>query len=376
MKSWRLTLLAGVLLSLIAPRLSAQTADAPREPFKLGTFAQGDRVLLGLVLKDTRVVDLARANQALESENPGWPKAPLPEGINMKQLIRRYDAVKKRLYAIVNHVAAGGAGDTLHDIKALALRPPVFPGNLLNAAVNYTEHANEMAQRPGAAPDPTTGQAPQSAPGLWERKAGDTRQNPYLFQKPSSVTIASEEAIRIPPGRDRIDWECELAVVIGGPASRVPLERAREQVFGYTLLNDVSDRGGRGDRRHGSDWLIGKGHDTFAPLGPFIVPREFVKDPQKLSIQFTLSGKLMQDSNTEKMIHTVDELVHFASNILTLHPGDVIATGSPAGVGSARNPPIFMKAGDRAVCTIEGIGTLSNPVVDAGGAPAPTPSSR
>jgi 2-keto-4-pentenoate hydratase/2-oxohepta-3-ene-1,7-dioic acid hydratase in catechol pathway len=143
----------------------------------------------------------------------------------------------------------------------------------------------------------------------------------------------------------------------------VPLERAADYIFGYTLQNDVSDRAGRGDNRHGSDWLIGKSHDTFAPFGPYIVPKEFIKDPQKLPIRFTLSGTLMQDSNTERMTHNVYELVHFASNILTLRPGDAISTGSSAGVGSARTPPIFMKHGDVAVCQVERVGTLTNPVV-------------
>ena len=126
----------------------------------------------------------------------------------------------------------------------------------------------------------------------------------------------------------------------------------------------MSDRGGRGDTRHGSDWLIAKSHDTFAPMGPFIVPKEFVPDPQKLKVTFKLNGQVMQDANTSLMIHTVFEQVSYASHILTLRPGDVIATGSPAGVGSARNPPIFLKAGDISECTYEGVGTLRNPVAE------------
>ena len=123
------------------------------------------------------------------------------------------------------------------------------------------------------------------------------------------------------------------------------MDRARDYIFGYTIENDVSDRGGRGDTRHGSDWLIAKSHDTFAPMGPFIVPKEFVPDPQKLKVTFKLNGQVMQDANTSLMIHTVFEQVSYASHILTLRPGDVIATGSPAGVGSARNPPIFRRRG-------------------------------
>ena len=253
----------------------------------------------------------------------------------------------------------------MHPLRALKVRPPIqYPDTMLNAAVNYSEHDLEM-QRRDAAPPPAPANAPRSAPGLWERRPDDTRQNPYLFLKAPTAVIADGEAIRIPPGRNQVDWECEMGVVIGRRGSHIPVERAAEHIFGYTLEHDVSDRGGRGDSRMGSDWLVGKSHDTFAPLGPFIVPREFVKDPQKLAIRFSLSGTLMQDSTTERMIHDVYELVHYASNILTLRPGDVIATGSPAGVGSARNPPIFMKPGDVAACTIEGIGTLTNPVAAA-----------
>ena len=205
-------------------------------------------------------------------------------------------------------------------------------------------------------------------PGRRARRASgnarpaDTRWNPYLFTKLPSAVIAAGESIRLPVGRTQIDWECELGVVIGARASQVGADRARDYIFGYTIENDVSDRGGRGDTRHGSDWLIAKSHDTFAPMGPFIVPKEFVPDPQKLKVTFKLNGQVMQDANTSLMIHTVFEQVSYASHILTLRPGDVIATGSPAGVGSARNPPIFLKAGDVSECTYEGVGTLRNPV--------------
>jgi 2-keto-4-pentenoate hydratase/2-oxohepta-3-ene-1,7-dioic acid hydratase in catechol pathway len=200
---------------------------------------------------------------------------------------------------------------------------------------------------------------------VWERRANDTRWNPYLFLKATSAVIADGEAIRVPVGRTQIDWECELGIVVSRPAKRVPAAEAASYIFGYTIEHDVSDRGGRGDSRYGSDWLIGKSHDTFAPLGPFITPKEFVPDPQKLPIKFRLNGQLMQDSNTSYMIHTVFELLSYGSNILTLRPGDIVATGTPDGVGSARNPPIFLKAGDKAECTYEGIGTLRNPVEGA-----------
>ena len=242
----------------------------------------------------------------------------------------------------------------------------MYPTTMLNVAVNYRAHAAEMAGGAAQAGGLAQGDAlpgTTSAPGIWERKPDDKRWNPYMFMKSPSIVIASGEAIRLPVGRERIDWECELGVVFGRTADHVPAERAGDYIFGYTLENDVSDRGGRGDTRHGSDWVLQKNHDTFAPMGPFIVPKEFVPNPQNLQVTFTLNGQVMQDANTSLMIHSVYELVSYGSHILPLRPGDVLATGSPAGVGSARKPPIFFKAGDVSVCTYAGIGTLTNPIV-------------
>jgi 2-keto-4-pentenoate hydratase/2-oxohepta-3-ene-1,7-dioic acid hydratase in catechol pathway len=343
---------------LIAHPASAQDATPPL--FKLGTFEQQGRMLVGLVRSDETVVDVAAALGALEKSRPsGRPvKAPL----DMRDLITRYDELKERLHAIAKDPAPPKAAVLAR--TAVKVRPPVLdPATMLNAAVNYTEHGNEMQSRtPTPAPSAETLGSP---PGLWQRRPDDTRPTPYLFLKPRSALIADGETIRIPPGRDKIDWECELVVVIGRRASHVPLEQVSDYVFGYTLENDVSDRGGRGDTRFGTDWLVGKAHDTFAPLGPFIVPKEFVADPQRLGIRLTLSGTVMQDSSTARMTHGVYELLHYASNVMTLVPGDVISTGTPSGVGAGRNPQLFMKPGDVAVCTIDGVGTLTNPVAAA-----------
>jgi 2,4-didehydro-3-deoxy-L-rhamnonate hydrolase len=332
-----MTIPAAVSFALLASALAAA-------PYKLGTFEADGRTFVGLVRADQTVVEVAGV-------------------ADMRALIDRYEDLKARLGRLAAERSPRDA--RTHALATLKVRPPVpNPETMLNAAVNYTEHDAEMQGRAAAPPAPAAS-LPRSAPGLWERRADDTRQNPYLFLKPRSALIADGEPIRIPPGRDQIDWECELALVVGRRASHVALDKAADYVFGYTLEHDVSDRGGRGDSRHGSDWLVGKAHDSFAPLGPFIVPKAFVADPQKLGIKFSLSGTQMQDSNTDRMTHSVYELLVYASNIMTLQPGDVISTGSPAGVGSARNPPIFMKAGDVAACTIEGIGTLTNPVVAA-----------
>ena len=335
-------------------------------PFKLGTFEQGGKAFVGIVVKDSIVIDLTQANTALKS-----PAAKVQAPVDMKDLIVRYDAgVRARIGEILANTKPLEAGRPayVYDLKSVTTRPPImYPTTMLNVAVNYRAHAAEMAGAP-AAGGPAPGDAlpgTTSAPGIWQRKPDDKRWNPYMFMKSPSIVIADGESIRLPMGREQIDWECELGVVIGRNADHVPADRAADYIFGYTLENDVSDRGGRGDTRHGSDWVIGKNHDTFAPMGPFIVPKEFVPDPQNLPVKFTLNGKLMQDANTSLMIHTVVEQVSYGSHILTLRPGDVIATGSPAGVGSARKPPIFFKAGDVSVCTYEGIGTLTNTVVGA-----------
>jgi 2-keto-4-pentenoate hydratase/2-oxohepta-3-ene-1,7-dioic acid hydratase in catechol pathway len=337
-------------------------------PFKLGTFEQNGRAFVGIVVKDSIVVDFAQAHAALKSASKVAPPA------DMKDLIARYDTgVRARINEILETLqntkapAGGGRLSFVSDLKSVKTLPPItYPTTMLNVAVNYRAHAAEMAAGAPQAGGPAPGDAlpgTASAPGIWERKPDDKRWNPYMFMKSPSIVIADGEAIRLPIGRTNIDWECELGVVLGRTADHVPIERAAEYIFGYTLENDVSDRGGRGDTRHGSDWVISKNHDTFAPMGPFIVPKEFVPNPQNLQVKFTLNGQVMQDANTSLMIHSVFEIVSYASNILTLRPGDVLATGSPAGVGSARKPPIFLKAGDMSVCSYDGIGTLTNPIV-------------
>ena len=335
-------------------------------PFKLGTFDLNGRTFVGVVMKDAVVMDLAEASAALKT-----PAAKVAMPADMKDLIARWDnGVRARIGEILantKQLEAAGKPAFVHPLKSVKTLPPImYPATMLNVAVNYRAHGAEMAGGGAQAGGVAQGDAlpgTTSAPGIWERKPDDKRWNPYMFFKSPTVVIADGEAIRLPVGRTNIDWECELGVIIARTADHVSVENARQFIFVYTLENDVSDRGGRGDTRHGSDWVIAKNHDTFAPMGPFIVPKEFVPNPQNLPVKFTLNGQLMQDANTSFMIHTVDEIVSYASNILTLRPGDVLATGSPAGVGSARKPPIFFKAGDLSVCTYEGIGTLTNPVV-------------
>jgi 2-keto-4-pentenoate hydratase/2-oxohepta-3-ene-1,7-dioic acid hydratase in catechol pathway len=352
-------MLAGGLAALVAVAAAAQPTPTP---FKLGTFERQGRAFVGVVLRDSVVIDLGAAHAAITS-----PASTVAAPTDMKDLIARYDTgLRQRIVDVVRTV-----GDTrpayVYDVGTLKILPPImYPTSMLNVAVNYREHDLEMARRQGDVRTATAGAAPAgttSATGIWERKADDTRWNPFMFIKLPAAIVAHGENVRLPVGRTQIEWECELGVVIGRPAARVAEARALDYVFGYTLENDMSDRGGRGDSRFGSDWLVTKNHDTFAPLGPFITPKEFIRDIGNTGMKFVLNGETLQEGTTAQMIHTVQEQVVYASNIVTLRPGDVIATGTPPGVGSARTPPILLKAGDRMECSYDGVGTLTNPVV-------------
>jgi 2-keto-4-pentenoate hydratase/2-oxohepta-3-ene-1,7-dioic acid hydratase in catechol pathway len=331
---------------------AAWPAAQAAAPYKLGMFEQGGRTFVGMVINnDTVVVDLSRANVS----------APA----TLKQLIAAWDAnTGTRLAALAASSAQKAPAFAMKISEVKTLPPIPDPGVLLNAAVNYNEHGLEMTgtATTQASADKVDPKVAGGIPSYWTRKPGDPRHNPYYFLKASTAITGNGDPIILPKGRTQIDWECELNIVIGKTAKYVKADNAAEYIFGYTLDNDVSDRGGRADGRHGSDWVLGKSHDTFFPMGPYVVPRQFVPNPMKLPVKFTLSGKVMQDSNTDRMTHNVYELVEFASNMMTLRPGDMISSGSPAGVGTARGTPIYFKDGDTSTCTIESIGTLQNPV--------------
>jgi 2-keto-4-pentenoate hydratase/2-oxohepta-3-ene-1,7-dioic acid hydratase in catechol pathway len=329
------------------------TAQAPRpeQPYKLGMFQASGKPFLGMVINDAFIVDLSRTFLGLPP--------------TLLELIAVWDEqIAGKLMTLAQSSARQAPSFALRPDQVKTLPPIGNPGVLLNVAVNYQEHAVEMRGATTIAPgtEPLDPKIAAGIPGMWERTPGDRRQNPYLFIKANRSMIGHGDTILLPIGRPQIDWECELNIVIGKTAKRVKAAQAAEYIFGYTLDNDVSDRGGRADGRHGTDWIVGKSHDTFFPTGPWVVPREFVPNPQSLPITFSLSGKIMQDSNTDRMTHTVFELVAFASHIMTLQPGDMISSGSPAGVGTARGTPIYFRDGDISTCTVQGIGTLENPV--------------
>jgi len=212
--------------------------------------------------------------------------------------------------------------------------PVPRPGKILCIGLNYRDHAAESNM-----PIPET---------------------PVVFSKFSTCVIAPGEPVVLPSASQKVDYEAELAVVIGRRAKHVTAERAYDYVFGYTAFNDVS---ARDFQFSDGQWQRGKSCDTFAPMGQTIVTTDAVPDPHKLSIKLILNGETMQDSNTDQLIFGVPALIEFLSQTITLEPGDVIATGTPSGVGFARKPPVFLKPGDDMEVLIEGVSGLGTPVV-------------
>ncbi len=372
--------LSPAALIAAAAALPAQTASDLdiAEPFKVGTFEIDGEARVALVLRDALVVDIGAANRALERD-PAHPRIPMPA--DMLDLIGRYEyGVRPRLYEIVNHLAAHGMIDGgprpgfIHAVDEVRTLPPImYPGKILNAAVNFYSHVNE------------TGTPEERAEARRQRR--ENRGVPYLFLKPSrGAVIGDDDQVVIPHGRDRTDWEVELGTVIGRAAKYVSATDARDHIFGYTVTIDISDRGGRppGGNPLTSDWFVGKGHDTFAPMGPWIVPKEFYGDPmENLHQTLSVGGERMQEARAGDMIHTLYELIEYGSSIITLFPGDVINNGTSGGVGmgtAVRGEQRFLRPGDLIEATIEGIGTLTIPVVGedapAGGTGARLPPVR
>lgn len=336
------------------------------EPFKVGTFEIDGAPQVGIVLRDQYVVELNRANAALE-RNSAYPALPLPA--DMLELISRYEyGMKTRLYEIVNWMAAGNMIDGnrpswVHRVEDVGTLPPImYPGKILNAAVNFYSHVNE------------TGSDADRAEARRQRR--ENRGVPYLFLKPSrGAVIGNGEPIVLPYGRDRIDWEVELGAVIGRAGKYISANDAEAHVFGYMVTMDISDRGGRppGGNPLTSDWFVGKGHDTFAPQGPWIVPKEFYGNPMEILRQtLNVGDEVMQEATAGDMIHTLWELIEYGSSIITLYPGDVINNGTSGGTGmgtAVRGAQRFLQPGEVVTGSIDGIGTLVMPVVSE---PAPT----
>jgi 2-keto-4-pentenoate hydratase/2-oxohepta-3-ene-1,7-dioic acid hydratase in catechol pathway len=225
---------------------------------------------------------------------------------------------------------------TTRSARIRRLLPPVDPPNILCIGLNYRGHAEETNIR--------------------------LSEVPVLFIKATTAVIADGEAILLPAvGPDQVDYEAELAVVIGRLAKNIEPEKALDYICGYTCANDVSARDWQIEKQK-KQWARGKSFDTFCPLGPCLVTKDELPDPNRLRIQSILNGKVLQDSNTADMIFNIQALVSDLSQSITLLPGTVILTGTPEGVGFTRQPPVFLREGDQITIEIEGIGSLTNPV--------------
>lgn len=236
----------------------------------------------------------------------------------------------------VQKAVARCTSSTVMELRQVKLLAPVpRPGKIICVGLNYRDHALE-----GGRPIP---------------------QYPTIFNKYSTCVIGAGEGIRIPKVTRQVDYEAELAVVIGKYCKDVPEKEALQVVAGYTCFNDVS---ARDYQNRTSQWTVGKSFDTFGPMGPALVTADEVGDPANLEVRGILNGEEMQHSNTRELIFTVPYLIHFLSEVMTLEPGDVISTGTPAGVGVFRQPPVFLKGGDEIRVEIEGIGSLINPVIE------------
>jgi len=248
----------------------------------------------------------------------------------------------------LHEVIAGGA-DALDRVGRWVQRPPSKdtldpatrlaapiprPGKIICIGLNYRDHAAE---------------AKMAIP-----------ETPTVFSKWNNTVIGHRHAIVLPKNSSKPDYEAELAVVIGRRGRHVAEEDWRAHVFGYTILNDVS---ARDFQMATSQWTIGKTFDTFAPIGPWIVTADEIADPGSLKISLTLNGEVMQDSSTSNLIFGIPKLIAYLSSVMTLEPGDIISTGTPAGVGFARKPPRWLRAGDTVAVQVEGIGELANPVI-------------
>jgi len=281
---------------------------------KLVTFVHNGSTRIGALVGADRVVDFSQADPSL----PG----------DMIGLLRGGEA------ALAAARQAAGSSQTLAlaDVKLLA--PVPHPDKIICIGLNYSDHAAETGQ-----PIP---------------------KFPIVFSKYSNTVIATGENIVLPRVSNEVDYEAELGFVIGKTARHVSAANALEYIAGYMPINDVS---ARDYQTRISQWTMGKTFDTFAPMGPALVTSDEVGDPGNLAISLTINGETLQNSNTNKLIFGVPQLVEALTEVMTLQPGDVVSTGTPPGVGMARNPKRYMRPGDVVNITIEKLGTLSNPAV-------------
>lgn len=281
---------------------------------RLVTFLHNEVVRPGMVTADDTVIDLAQLgfNTLLDYIESG------AEGrANADKYVSQ---------------APGNAAYALKDVKLLAPIPK--PRKLICIGLNYLDHARE-----------TNSEIPKV---------------PTVFNKFATAVIGPGDSVVLPNVSKSPDYEAEFAFVIGPGGRAIKAENWRDHVYGYTLVNDIS---ARDYQRATTQWLMGKTFDTFAPMGPWIVTADEIADPHNLDIQMEINGEILQNSNTRELIFKIPDLIAYLSSVFTLEPGDIVSTGTPAGVGVARDPQRFLRPGDRMTVKIPGIGQLSNPVV-------------
>jgi 2,4-didehydro-3-deoxy-L-rhamnonate hydrolase len=286
-------------------------------------------ILLSAVTPAGLRLALKTASGIVIFEKAGGNKAVLPTTLEEALLsVGALDTVRDFVRDNTSTLAKSAVPEA--DIE---LGPLFRPRNVICIGLNYKDHAVESA-----VPLP---------------------EKPVVFAKLNGCVIGPNAPIILPPETQQVDYEAELAVVIGRRCRGVSIADALNYVAGYTCLNDISAR----DFQFGDNqWVRAKSQDTFGPMGPYLVTVEDVPDPQALPIRCIVNGQVLQESTTDKMIFGVRELIAFISRGITLEPGDVISTGTPHGVGFARKPPIFLKAGDEVVVEVGGVGRLYNPV--------------
>ncbi len=360
-KTSLIRLALGFILILAIPLRGMGQAIESVEPFKVGTFAIDNMPFVGLVVRnDSLIVDVQSANRALQLQSR-YSELTIPD--NMLGFIEQYEyGLKFRVYELMNWLVAEDLleGDLssyvipVGDVDILA--PIQYPSKIMNAAVNFYTHACEGCSEAELAE--------------MTRQRQENRGVPYLFLKPTrGVVIGDGDDIIMPYGRDEIEFEVEMAIVFGKSGKYISASRAYDHVFGYTVAMDISDRGGRPPGGYGleSDWFVSKGHDTFAPQGPWIVPKEFYGDPMQRLHQITvIDGVTVQEAQAGDMIHNIPELIEYASSLITVFPGDVLQSGTSGGTGAGRVQRAtgsgFLVDGETIEASIEGIGTLRHSV--------------
>jgi len=305
---------------------------------KIARFSKnGQTPRLGCFLGADRVMDLAASGAAFLASQGVVRAAPIADTLfpqSTRGFLEGGGASQEALDRVIEGARAGSFQPVTAPLSEVRLHAPINdPGKFICIGLNYQDHAAE-----------TGNPAPKAPP---------------IFPKWNTALLDPGEPVLRPRGETHFDWEVELGVVIGRTARYVSREQALDHVYGYTIINDVSAR----DLQFADkQWQRGKSCDTFAPIGPSIVTRDTIPDPHQLRIRLRLNGEVLQDSSTNQLVFGVDRLVSFLSETVTLEPGDLIATGTPPGVGFARTPPVFLKPGDTVEVEVEGLGVLSNPV--------------